>query len=144
MERKLKIFLFSAICFSIGFGCRYCVEIVQNKEKKIPPYRYVGKTYEYIHFKKSSETGYIPTERIQKLKRGAVPDYETAAKIGIDVLSSMFGENTIMSQKPFNVELINDVIWYVHGTYYIYPGNNTAEILIQKSDGRILYYNLGK
>lgn len=61
---------------------------------------------------------------------------ETAAKIGILILSSKYGKNFVVSQYPFEVFLINGKIWLVKGS----EGNNlkASSLYIQRADGKIL------
>lgn len=57
---------------------------------------------------------------------------ETAAKIGMAVLSSKYGVEFVEAQKPFRVYLLNGKVWMLQGY------NKGTKILIQKSDASIL------
>ena len=61
---------------------------------------------------------------------------ETAAKIGILILSSKYGEKFIAEQYPFQFFLINRKVWLIKGTKR--NKRNTSSIYLQKSDGKIL------
>lgn len=60
---------------------------------------------------------------------------ETAASIGLSVLSSKYGEKFIDAQKPFKVYLVNGKVWMLQGNV---AHNKGSMVLIQKSDGSIL------
>lgn len=72
-----------------------------------------------------------------KPKNGFVPDEKTAAKIAEAVWIPIYGEEEILRQKPFKVELEKG-IWVVKGSLkkgYV-GGGAMAEIA--KKDGRII------
>jgi hypothetical protein len=79
--------------------------------------------------------GYVP-------KDGFVPDKITAIKIAIAVWVPVYGK-IIYSEKPYSAELKNGV-WFVQGSLPEGSLGGVAEILIQKSDGKILKVIHGK
>jgi hypothetical protein len=79
-------------------------------------------------------------------KNGYVPDADTAIKVGEAVLIPVYGEQRILSERPFKAILQGDV-WTVAGTLHCGPDpahddqckGGTAEVKISKSSGRILH-----
>ena len=68
---------------------------------------------------------------------GFVPNGETAAAIGVAVLSPIYGEKSVARHKPYRATLAGG-IWTVRGT--LPPGTRgaTAGAEIAKDDGRIV------
>ena len=77
---------------------------------------------------------------VYKLEDGFVPDAETAIKIAEAVWYPIYGDLT--EEQPFIATYIEkDNAWYVRGSM---PENTTtvggmAEILIRKSDGKVIF-----
>jgi hypothetical protein len=83
---------------------------------------------------------------------GYVPDSKTAVKIAEAVLTPVYGEKQIESERPFTATLKNGV-WTVTGTLRCPDGKGgtttscdggVAELQISKNDARILYMSHGK
>jgi hypothetical protein len=81
-------------------------------------------------------------------KKGYVPDSATALKIAEAVLTPVYGEAKIESQRPFTAKLKDDV-WTVSGTLYcadvqrpapvlVSPCQGILEVRISKSDAHVL------
>jgi NADH dehydrogenase FAD-containing subunit len=77
----------------------------------------------------SDIAGYIP-------KDGLVPTAEIAFQIAEPILVNIFGEEHIEKEKPFSINLEND-IWIIKGTPY-YRKGGVAYIEIRKTNGEIL------
>jgi len=72
----------------------------------------------------------------------AVPDEETALKIGEAVAYSVYDDGPWLN-RPFKVIFIESKqVWIVYGTLPVEMDGGTPEITIRKSDGKILeiYY----
>ena len=88
-----------------------------------------------------SQTGQAPSFRP---KEGFVPNAETAIKVGEAVLMPVYGEKTIVGERPFKAALQGDV-WRVEGTLHCDgpPGETcpggTAVVKISKTSGEILF-----
>lgn len=137
MKHMMKIINISMLSFILGCFIAIFTQIIKE-EKQQELYKYTGKTsVKELEYKKSKEFGYIPVKAVTESNIGVVPDAETAVKIGMIVLSRELGDDFVNLQKPFNVELLNNQIWYIKGTRY--KGNQNVCIAIQKTDGRILY-----
>jgi len=76
------------------------------------------------------------------MKKGYVPDKETAIKIAEAIWLPIYGEG-IYNCKPFVAELRNDSIWVVQGTLTTGKGG-VPYIEIQKTDCKILKVIHGK
>ena len=85
-------------------------------------------------------------------KSGFVPDSATAVRVAEAVLVPVYGEQKIMSERPFTAALKNDV-WTVTGTLHCpdgkggtttYCDGGTATVKISKIDARILSMVHGK
>ncbi len=86
------------------------------------------------------KTDYVPSN-------GFVPDETTAITIAEAIWNPIYGEKSIASQKPFDVELINDsTVWIVQGNREYVKGykGGGAYIAIQRSDCKILRVTHGK
>ena len=96
-------------------------------------------TIRNIKIYKVHNNEYVPDSSVYGLSDGVLKDYETAAKVGIILLSSYFGKEHIISEYPFKVSLYNNKLWRLCGSL---PPNftfgGTANIVIQKSDCRII------
>ena len=67
---------------------------------------------------------------------GLIEKPETAAKIGISILKSKFGEAYVYQQRPFSVYLVNDRIWKISGNSE--KLEKPLVIYIQAADGQVL------
>jgi hypothetical protein len=83
------------------------------------------------------------TPHSYKPKDGFVPDTVTAIWIAEAVLSSIYGEEKIKSERPFKATLKNDV-WTVEGSLPEGWRGGVAIVEISKQDGRILRVSHGK
>ena len=84
------------------------------------------KLFKYVGFVDYSE---------DVISHAIVKTPETAANIGLSILSSKFGEEFVDAQKPFRVYLLNGKVWMLQGNV---ADNKGSVILIQKFDGTIL------
>ena len=69
--------------------------------------------------------------------KGFVPDKSTAETVAIAVLTPIYGKSNILRQRPFQVNLRDD-IWTVRGTLPHHMVGGVAEIRISKTTGEIL------
>ena len=74
---------------------------------------------------------------------GFIPNENTAIRVAEAVLIPIFGEETILKERPFSAKLKNE-IWTVTGHLDEGYFGGVAEIQIAKSDGRILGVSHGK
>ena len=147
MRKRLLFLLSYLICVIAGLGLGYCIfgnKHDKVKQQAVKTYVYVGEKYEGLNFKRSAEYGFVPLDEISLSKYGVIEDAESAANVGIAMLSGMYGKENIESQKPFRVELIDGLFWSVEGSLHPFTKGGTAFILIQKKDGRVLNYFHGK
>jgi hypothetical protein len=79
---------------------------------------------------------YIPAEGF--ISNGAV-----AVKVAEPVLFSIYGEDNILRQKPYQVNLI-DSLWVINGTLPVFSDGGCFFIVINKRDGKILGVTHGK
>ncbi len=77
-------------------------------------------------------------------QNGTIPDAKAAVGVAKIILNYCFGEGTINKEKPFNVELVNNRVWYIYGSLPKGAVGGVAEISIQKSDGKVLAIFHGK
>ena len=146
MKHKTLTFYFIGILlgFCSGYNLRSMRIQQQSRPERpyVPLYKYKGDKYSPTTLIKSHEYGYVPLDHIYDRKpNGLIPDAKTAARVGFAILSSIYGEEEMERQKPFDVYLFNtDECWAVCGTLPPNHIGGTAQILIQKSDGRVLNY----
>jgi hypothetical protein len=73
-----------------------------------------------------------------------VPDAATAVKIAEAVLVPVYGEQKIVSERPFTA-ILEGSVWTVEGTLYCGDGKpgsclgGTATVKLSKDDARILF-----
>ena len=72
----------------------------------------------------------------QKSNVGLIEKPETAAKIGVSILKSKFGDAYVYKQSLYSVYLVNDRIWKVSGNSEEYE--KPLVIYIQVADGQVL------
>ena len=72
----------------------------------------------------------------QKSNVGLIEKPETAAKIGVSILKSKFGDAYVYKQSPYSVYLVNDRIWKVSGNSEEYE--KPLVIYNQAADGQVL------
>ncbi len=72
-----------------------------------------------------------------KPAEGFVPNQKTAVRVAEAVLSPIYGEEKIISERPFTAELKGDV-WTVKGSLPEGYIGGVAEIRISKRTGEIL------
>ena len=71
-------------------------------------------------------------------ENGYVPDRETAVKIAEVILSRLYGEKTIISQRPY--QLVEDEkIWWICGTVPEGAMGTSFRIAISKQTATVLY-----
>jgi NTF2 fold immunity protein len=78
-----------------------------------------------------------------KPEKGLVPDDKTAIKVAEAVLQPIYGEQKIISERPFNVHLSSG-IWTVVGTMHSASFGGVAIVKISRSDGRVLFVGHGQ
>jgi hypothetical protein len=76
-------------------------------------------------------------------KDGFVPDEKTAVRVAEAVLSPIYGEEKILSERPFSAKLKGDV-WTVTGSLPEGMAGGVAEVKISKRTGEILGVTHGK
>ncbi|WP_051508982.1 NTF2 fold immunity protein [Xylanibacter oryzae] len=86
----------------------------------------------------------IDTMGVYGRTNGIIPNAKSAAGIAKIILNYCYGEGTINKEKPFNVELVNNRVWYIYGSLPKNSFGGAAQILIQKSDGKVLGIFHGK
>jgi hypothetical protein len=112
---------------------------------------------ENISYKYDSRGNILDTlpSYIRLIKKYSVDNFDTTKILLSDprsalnfarrVLDSTYGIKRMISEKPFNITLIDNKFWYISGTmpkHYIIGG--AAEILISKYNGEILFLSHGK
>ena len=129
-----------ATVFILGYFVKYGVDAINAKQaqSKWKICNDLGKTYESLSLKKSAEYGFVPGKSVLKLEP-VVPTAEAAASIANTVFSSRFSSKYSKRQMPYEVILVNDVIWIVKSlNHNLAAVGGTSDIWIQKSDGRVL------
>ena len=76
--------------------------------------------------------------RVPLPKGGLVPDKETAIKIAEVVLFRLYGEEDIVSQRPYKVQEKDD-IWWISGTLKKNELGSVFGIAISRQTGAILH-----
>ena len=76
-------------------------------------------------------------------KNGFIPDEQTAIRVAEAVLSPIYGEKQVASERPFHAALHKNV-WTVEGTIPTGWEGGVASIRIDKTSGAIISYIHGK
>ena len=82
--------------------------------------------------------------KVDRHENGIIPNAKTAVDFAKIILNYHYGEEEINEEKPFDVELINNRVWYISGSLPEGYLGGVAEIFIQKSDGKVLRMYHGK
>ena len=80
---------------------------------------------------------------VYRNQNGLIPN----AKAAVDFAKIIFNycENgAFNNEKPFNVELVNNRVWYIYGSLPKGTVGGVVEIFIRKSDGKVLAIFHGK
>ena len=77
-------------------------------------------------------------------ENGIIPNAKAAVDLAKIILNYHYGEEDINEEKPLDVELVNNRVWYISGSLPEDAVGGVAEILIQKSDGKVLGMIHGK
>jgi hypothetical protein len=76
-------------------------------------------------------------------KNGFIPDEQTAIKVAEAILSPIYVEKQIASERPFHAAL-HEGVWTVEGTLPAGWEGGVASIRIDKKTGAIISYIHGK
>ena len=75
---------------------------------------------------------------------GFIANEEVAVQVTESILFRIYGEDNILDQKPYQVNLIDLLLWVVNGTLPMYKDGGCFFIVVNKKDGRILGVTHGK
>jgi hypothetical protein len=81
---------------------------------------------------------WIQDYKVPLPKEGLVPDKETAIKIAEVVLFRLYGEENIISQRPYKVRQEDDT-WWISGTIKENMFGSVFNIAISKQTGAVLH-----
>ena len=81
---------------------------------------------------------------VYRNQNGLIPNAKAAVDFAKIILNYHYGEEVINEEKPFDVELLNDTVWYISGSLPEGAVGGVAEIFIRKSDGKVLRMIHGK
>ncbi len=88
-------------------------------------------------------TWVVAQPRSFRPKNGFIPDEITAIRVAEAILSAIYGEEQIMSQRPFSAKL-KAGIWIVTGNLPEGRLGGVAEIKISKKTGEVIAVTHGK
>jgi len=88
-------------------------------------------------------TSFLAQAEDFKPKHGFIPDEKTAIRVAEAVLMPIYGEEQVVSQRPFTAKLKKDA-WIVTGHLPEGLFGGVAEIKISKKTGEILSVTHGK
>ncbi len=81
---------------------------------------------------------WVSDYRVPLPKEGLVPDKETAIKIAEVILFRLYGEEDIVTQRPYKVKQEDD-IWWISGTLKENELGSAFNIAISKQTGAVLH-----
>ena len=138
------------LCFALGISAKYGMDYIQalqiRESAKLKKTFYVdkGEFQDSVKWPYGAEYGYLSHERVLH-NSNIIPDAETASKVGIAILSSLYGKEVIEIERPFEIELVDDSLWYVRGSHsLVYPVGGHSEIILQRKDGKVLFFDYAK
>lgn len=99
-----------------------------------------GEKKSIVCYERLVDNGYSQDSTARSLPCGILQTYEAAGKIGLMILSSIYGEKNMLEQLPLEVSLVNDYYWRLSGRLPKYHLGGTAHVNIQKADCRIMNY----
>ena len=130
MKKIVILFLLTILLFVfISTSCNVKTDTNTVKEED-------NQKVDYIINKNLSSMDYSDTKGILP-KEGFVPNEKTAFQIAEIVLSQIYGKETIESEKPFSINLENNV-WIIEGSLKEGFLGGVAYIEIDKQTGQIL------
>lgn len=140
-----KIVLF--VVYSVGLILiSYIVFSKQSPASTAISYEFVGEDTINDNFEEVRSM-YIKKEDpfgVYNKPEGIIPNPDVAIHIAEKILIPIYDSVSIVSQRPYKVELLNSYIWYVHGQKKSNSEGGTFSILIDKNDGRIISISHGK
>lgn len=90
------------------------------------------------HFNQEYFENFLKDDTIIYSNKYIVPNKEVAIKIAEILLPNIYG-NSVLDEKPFNAQLINDTTWVVFGTCH-YEVGGVAYIFINKKNCQVIKY----
>ena len=127
---KFKFFIIiSTITFLMGCNIKTATNTDKEKGGQLMSNYVINEKLSSNDY--SEVKGYFP-------KDGLVPNEKIAFQIAEIILSQIYGKETIEEEKPFSINLENDV-WIIEGSLpEEYEKGGVAYIEIKKSSGEIL------
>ena len=81
--------------------------------------------------------------KVDSRENGIIPNAKTAVDFA-RIIFNYCENGAFNNEKPFNVELVNNRVWYIYGSLPKGTVGGVVEISIQKSDGKVLAIFHGK
>ena len=75
---------------------------------------------------------------------GYVPDKKTALRVAEAILTAVYGEQKVASERPLKISLVEDGAWLIWGTLDRRYLGGTAVIKLSKQTGRVLFLSHGQ
>lgn len=138
-KKNLTIFTISFIC---GLGIGYQIQITTYK-KEDPVVKFVYKgdvqlTTDLSFEKDTIYASHVDPYGVNDKQEGVIPDPQTAANLAEIILFPIYGEQTIIKQRPYKVQLQNNHLWSISGTLPSGSEGGCFHLLVEKKDGKIL------
>lgn len=141
MNFSMKTIITSFI-LGIILGVILAINICNNTTNTDTPVMYVfygEKKVKNLSFERDSiYADKVDPYGVYNKKNGIIISPSDASKLAEIVLFPIYGEQSIIKQRPYEVTLINDSVWSINGTLRDGTEGGTFHMSIDKRDGRIL------
>lgn len=99
---------------------------------------------QYQELEESTDTSYYTDKDVSKLyyrphryENGVIPDAYTASRIAYDYVTAVWGERIAKEEQPYQVQLINNQIWKINGSFPENKAGCPFSITIERYTGKI-------
>ncbi len=145
----MKKIIFSILFIAYSLGLILASYILFGKDGMssiVIPYEYIGEdsineVFDPIRFiYERDEDPY----GVYNKPNGVIPTPEVAAHVAEKILIPIYDSVNIVSQRPYQIRLLNHHIWSVQGQKTSECEGGVFSILINKEDGKVVMISHGK
>lgn len=137
---KIKFILFLVLGIILGFvGCIVYTKVANTPRVSEPNFIDKGEmfTEDSLSYRRNFNYGYKPDS-------GFIPNAKVAYEVAMDILYPIYGNKTMLAERPFNIELENNKYWIISGSLDSTEMGGVVEILLRKNDGCVMAVSHGK
>ena len=143
MNWNKKLISSLVLAFLSGYGCAKLFPLHKRsitKETMVKEYISLGnkkEIYKYEDMDLSIYADGVDPNGVYNRPNGVIPNDSLAVEMAKIVLFPIYGRKNIEYQRPYQVTLVNNELWYVKGSLPEKAAGGTFCIMINKSDGKV-------